>query len=168
MKRFAFLSLFAVMAIAVYAQASIAVFVADDGPTNVRNKPSGDIAMQLPTDGSMCLLLEKPTNGWWKVVDVWDAENEDNPSANLHGSTTGEYWVHHSVIGVGSRNYGGEKLVLREKPNAKAKAVYSFTEEILLRPIDIKGSWVKVKAPNGKIGWIQDEWLCDNPLTNCC
>lgn len=168
MKRFTFFSLFSLMVIAVYAQASISVFVSDEGPTNVRNKPKGDIAMQLPNEGSMCFLLEKPTNGWWKVVELWDAEDEDNPTATLHGSTTGEYWVHYSVVGIGTRNYGGERLTLREKPSAKAKAVYSFTDEILLRPIDIKGSWVKVKAPNGKIGWIHEDWLCSNPLTNCC
>lgn len=168
MKRFLLLSFLTVMAIAVYAQASISVFVADDSRTNVRNKPKGDVAMQLPNNVSCCFLLEKPTNGWWKVVQLWDAEDEDNPSVTLHGSTTGEYWVHYSVIGVDTRNYGGERLTLREKPSAKSKAVYSFTQEILLRPIDIKGHWVKVKAPNGKIGWIQDEWLCSNPLTNCC
>ena len=40
---------------------------------------------------------------------------------------------------------------------------------IELRPIDVKGSWVKVKTTDGKHeGWIESDWLCGNSLTNCC
>ena len=86
----------------------------------------------------------------------------------LKGSTTG-YWIHYSVLGMGTRNYGKEKLTLRQSPNAKSAAVYSFTKEIVLRPMDIKGDWVKVKTIDGKYtGWIEADWLCGNSLTNCC
>jgi hypothetical protein len=35
--------------------------------------------------------------------------------------------------------------------------------------MDIKGDWVKVKTIDGKYtGWIEEEWLCGNSLTNCC
>ena len=38
----------------------------------------------------------------------------------------------------------------------------------MLRPVDIRGNWVKVKTIDGKhTGWIESEWLCGNPLTNC-
>jgi len=39
----------------------------------------------------------------------------------------------------------------------------------LLRPMEIKDDWVKVKTIDGKYtGWIEIEWLCGNSLTNCC
>ena len=70
---------------------------------------------------------------------------------------------------MGTRNYGKQKLILRKSPNAKAAIVYSFTDEIMLRPMEIKGDWVKVKTTDGKYtGWIEIEWLCGNALTNCC
>ena len=110
--------------------------------------------------------VEKPTNGWWKIVgDDYDTGDEQG---TLKGSSTG-YWIHYSVLGVGTRNYGKQKLTLRQSPNAKSAAVYSFTKEIVLRPMDIKGDWVKVKTTDGKYtGWIEMDWLCGNSLTNCC
>jgi hypothetical protein len=35
--------------------------------------------------------------------------------------------------------------------------------------MEIKGDWVKVQTSDGKFtGWIEEEWLCGNALTNCC
>ena len=151
------------------AQDVLGVFVADadSGPTNIRSAPRGVIALSLPDTTSYILAVSNPTNGWWLVESLSDAEHVQD--IDLTGSSTGKYWIHHSVIGLGTRNYGGQKLVLRSAPSAKARATYSFTDEKLLHPIDVRGSWVKVKTADGKhTGWIEEIWLCDNPLTNCC
>ena len=70
---------------------------------------------------------------------------------------------------MGTRNYGGQTLYIRQSPSASAPVVYKFKKEIQLRPMDIKGEWVKVQTTDGKYtGWIEEEWLCGNSLTNCC
>ena len=66
-------------------------------------------------------------------------------------------------------NNGGQHLFLRSSPSAKARVVYTIKAETILRPVEIKGDWVKVKTSDGKgFGWIQAEWLCGNSVTNCC
>ncbi len=132
--------------------------------TNIRNAPKGSVVDRIPTESTAMFDVETPRNGWWKIVDN-SYSLPDQDAVNLKGSKTG-YWIHYSVLGIGTRNYGGQKLSLRSKPSGKV--VYSFTEEIMLRPVDIMGSWVKVKTIDGKhTGWIESEWLCGNPLTNC-
>ena len=155
------------MSATVFAQ-SIGVFTWDaSGPyTNIRNAPNGKVVDRIPTKEAAMILVEKPTKGWWKIIgnDYYTGDVQ----GILKGSYTG-YWIHYSVLAMGTRNYGHEKLSIRKSPDAKAAAIYKFTEEILLRPIEIKGDWVKVKSLDGKhTGWIEMEWLCGNSLTNCC
>jgi len=143
------------------------VYIADsDGAyTNVRNAPKGAVVAKIPTADNIMLNIESPQKGWWRVCDAtyWNVEGDE---VVMKGSETG-YWIHHSVIGNSTRNYGGQRLSLRKLPSAQAAVVFSFTEELLLHPVDIKGDWVKVT--DGKhTGWIESEWLCDNPVTNCC
>ena len=157
-----------IAALAVNAQ--VTAYISDSGPkTNIRNKPNGKVVMSLKSNVHYAFLLTSPVNGWWEIADIWNEENENDPSARLRGTNTREYWIHYSVIAVSTANYGGQRLSLRSEPSANAKVVYSFTEELVLRPMDYnKHGWVKVKCEsNGKIGWIEAEWLCGNSLTNC-
>jgi len=159
------------------AQTIDVYIVDDDGPfTNVRNSPNGGkVVDKIRVDISAMLTLEKPTNGWWRIVGdsyegFTDEENTDSDfkKYSLKGSTTG-YWIHHSVVGIGTRNYGGEHLPLRAEPKKASAVTYILKEEQIVRPIDVKDGWVKVKTNDGKgQGWIEEEWLCSNPLTNCC
>ena len=110
---------------------SIGVFTWDSKGkfTNVRNAPNGKIIDRIPTSEAAMIGVEKPTDGWWKIV----GDNYDTGDSQLKvkSSDTG-CWI-------------------------------------LLRPMDIKGDWVKVKTIDGKYtGWIEEEWLCGNALTNCC
>ena len=166
-KLFVLMTLMTWLSVDVSAQ-SLGVFTYDNSGkfTNVRNAPKGKVVDKIPTDVCAMIGVEKPTNGWWKLTDnTYETGDFDG---KLKGSTTG-YWIHYSVLAMGTRNYGKEKLTLRKLPDAKSVAVYSFTEEILLRPIEIKDDWVKVKTTDGKYtGWIEIEWLCGNSLTNCC
>lgn len=151
---------------------SLEVFIFDkDGPfSNVRNSPNGKVVDRIPVDACAMLGVEKPKNGWWRIAgDCYDAiGKEDFEEFQLKGSTTG-YWIHYSVIGVGTRNYGGQHLYLRSEPKDNAPVVYTIKEETTVRPVDIKGEWVKVKTTDGKgFGWILSEWLCGNSVTNCC
>ena len=167
-KTFLALAAFVLCTIAAHAQ-SIGVYLSDSkGPyTNIRNAPGGAIVDKLPVNEDFIFVVEEPRNGWWKIQDGV-CEPMDGDAKKLKGSRNG-YWIHYSVIGVSTSNYGGERLSLRQSPSSKATVVYSFKEEILLRPLDAKGEWVKVKTKDGKLtGWIEMEWLCGNPVTNCC
>ena len=167
------LSLFTMLLFAVLVNAqALGVFINDnDGPySNVRNSPAGQIVDRIPVNASAMLGVETPKNGWWRIVgDCYEAIGEvDFEEFKLKGSTTG-YWIHYSVIGVGTRNYGGQHLYLRSEPKARGSVVYTIKEETIVRPVEIKGDWVKVKTLDGKgFGWIEAEWLCGNSVTNCC
>ena len=175
-KRILLTMMFALCAILGRAQ-SVDVFIYDsDGPfSNVRNKPNGKIVDKIPVNASASLLVEKVSNGWWRIVgdtynrlrDEIDEDGEEWEDVMLKGSTTG-YWIHYSVIGTGTRNYGNEKLPLRSQPSKRASISYTLTGDQVVRPIDVQGDWVKVKTLDGKgVGWVEDEWLCSNPVTTC-
>lgn len=166
-KLFVLLMMMTCLSIGVSAQ-SLGVFTYDNSGkfTNVRNAPKGKVVDKIPTEVCAMIGVEKPTNGWWKIIgDTYDTGDDEG---TLKGSTTG-YWIHYSVLAMGTRNYGGQTLYIRQSPSASAPVVYKFKKEIQLRPMDIKGEWVKVQTFDGKFtGWIEAEWLCGNSLTNCC
>ena len=168
MKRIA-LVFFLLAGIAFSASAqSLTVFIYDtDGPyTNIRNAPKGKVVGKLPTNSDAMFNVVKCVNGWWQINkgEYWQPDDE---TGKLKGSTTG-YWVHKSCIAVSTRNYGGQKLLLRNTPSHQGALSYSFKDETMLRPIDIKGDWIKVQTFDGKhAGWIESEWLCGNSVTNC-
>ena len=133
--------------------------------TNVRNAPNGKIVDRIPTSEAAMIGIERPTNGWWRIVGNGYETGDDGNT--LKGSSTG-FWIHYSVLAMGTRNYGNQTLKLYKSADANSAVVYKFSKEILLRPIDMKGDWVKVKTIDGKYtGWIEAEWLCGNSLTNC-
>jgi len=166
MKHF-FLLLLAVTLFAnlAHAQDAIYVMVTDSDPiTNVRSAPNGKVVMTLLDTCSYILDITEPRNGWWKITEIECAEEATNIA--LEGSPTQQYWIHNSVIGSTTRNYGNQKWCLRSKPSIKGKPTYWFIDSIIVHPINVSGDWVKVKC-NGHIGWIEYEMLCFNPLTTC-
>ena len=169
MKKVLILFILFVTALGATAQDTMSAMLMDaDATTNIRNKPSGAVVMTLTTEKPYVFNLTTPQNGWWKILDYWNAE-DDEDATTLEGSDTGEYWIHFSVLSVDTRNYGGQELCLRDAPDENANVIFTFNQELSLMPMDIQDDWVKVKV-NGYdiIGWIEAEWLCSNPLTNCC
>jgi SH3-like domain-containing protein len=166
-KKLLLMALFMLAAIGVKAQYITVFFWDTVGDfTNIRNAPNGKIVEKVSTSIDAMLLVETPVNGWWSICDASYYE-PDGGLYKLSGSRSG-YYIHYSCIGVGTRNYGGQTLYLRATPSSRAKVVYSFKEELVLHPMDVKGDWVKVSTIDGKhTGWIQDDWLCGNPVTNC-
>lgn len=144
------------------------VYILDyDGPfTNLRDKPKGAVIGRISIEEYVVLGIDRVENGWWHVVrGEVELVGADEPTVYNDGVA----WIHQSVLGMATRNYAGQKLTLRAAPSDTAKAVYSFTDEIQVRPLAIDGEWVKVRTLNGKhTGWIKVEWLCGNPVSNCC
>lgn len=135
--------------------------------TNVRNAPKGKVVGKISTKLVVMVALENYNDGWWKLSGL--PENaEEATEIPLPASDSG-YWVHYSVVGFSTRNYGGQTLQLHASPDTDSPVTFSFSEEMQLHPVGVVDGWVKVKTDDGKhTGWIQDEWICDNPLTNCC
>ena len=169
MKKLLFLTFLFATVLAAGAQDTFSAFLSDDDiTTNIRNSPNGAVVISLSSEECYVFDLATPRNGWWRVVSFWNAENYDEDTS-LEGSDTNEYWIHYSVLAVDTRNYGGQTIYLRDAPDEDAAIVAQFDEEMRFRPVDIQGDWVKVKLDNTDIvGWIEAEWLCSNPLTNCC
>ena len=167
---FAFVVMFS--AFCLNAQKSLSVYVDDTTgtPTNIRSAPNGKIVGSLSDTCIYMLDVKNPQNGWWiieenSIFGICDhGDNEFDFSKKCKAA-----YIHYSVLGFSTRNYGGQRFVLYSKPSDKSAENYAFTEEIGLRPLDIKGDWVYVETYDKKHrGWIQLENICSNPLTNCC
>lgn len=169
MKKIVLLTILFVTAFTVGAQEKMLIaYLYGDSSSYILNKPSGATVMTLPYDEPYMFSLSSPQDGWWKIHDLWNAADDEDPTS-LAGSDTGEYWIHFSDLCLGSSNYGGQELHLRAAPHQDADIVFTFNQELILMPLDFEDDWVKVMVDGSDIvGWIENEWLCSNPLTNCC
>lgn len=170
MKKIVLMTVLLVTAFTASAQEIMLMAYLDCDPpmAYILNKPSGATVMTLPCDEPYLFTLTSPQDGWWKINDLCNAADDEDPTS-LAGSDTGEYWIHYSALGLGTSNYGGQELYLRAAPHQDADIIFTFNQELTLMPLDIEGDWIKVKVDGcDVIGWIENEWLCCNPLTNCC
>lgn len=131
--------------------------------TNVRKEPKGAIIYQMVRkneEEEFLIDLSQAQGGWFKVTAI----------EGMDGAVAIDYtaaWVHGSVLGVNTKNYGGETITIYEEATPKAPLVTSTTEVLYnLSLVDICGEWVKVKGKDFT-GWIQQQWLCGSSLTNC-
>jgi SH3-like domain-containing protein len=139
-----------------------------DSTTNLRNAPGGRVVAVVINNAAHEVVLDKPTNGWWQVYEVNNVENPDDTTNYLVGSDTGRYWIHSSVVGFDTRNYGTSTILpLRAKPSSDARVTHRMRGEHHVSPIDVDGDWVKVRTADGHEGWLEQEWICPNPLTTC-
>ena len=121
MKRIIILAVVFFTALAGSAQATMIAYLSNDElTTNILNKPRGATAMTLSSEVAYIFSLTSPTDGWWKIEEICNAEDDEDPTAVLTGSDTGEYWIHYSALGLGTRNYGGQSLTLRTDPDEDA------------------------------------------------
>jgi len=141
------------------------IFDLDDLPTNVRNKPKGDIILKLPKTGDYEVYLKGELNGWFKVDEI-DEINENKIHENVDG------FIHGSILAAATRNYGGEKIHIYKQANDMSDIVYTLTQEtmVFLVSSNKKGNWLKVRIKTDKSiyeGWIRSDWLCGSIRTNC-
>lgn len=144
---------------------SLTVFLNDPDltGTNVRKKPKGAIIYQMVRkneEEEFLIDLSQAQEGWFKVTGM----------EGMDGAIELDYeaaWVHGSVLGINTKNYGGETIPIYEEASTKAPLVTSTTEVLYnLSLVDICGEWVKVKGEHFT-GWVQQHWLCGSSLTNC-
>ena len=172
MKKMILTTVIMVFALSVYAQRSAGAYICDNSgtPTNVRNAPNGKVVQKLPfIDGGYFLSLLELKNYLWNIdpiVDIYVVE--DYEQLQLKGSKTG-YWLHYSVLQFNIA--GDHENVLRKTPSAKGqplKLEISYLFEVGLRPLEIRGEWIKVITTDQRYtGWMPIDKICDNPLTTC-
>lgn len=149
--------------------ATLRVYVADPSgtPTNVRDKPKGKIVGSLkPGDDFIVWLIRCEASGWCLIEGV---DTVDAGEVGLR-SPSGELWMHSSILGFTTRNYGGQSLTLRAAPGPTARPVVTFRGEKAMRPLGLSedGEWVKAVTLDKKHqGWLPMEWVCGNPVTTC-
>lgn len=143
------------------------VFVYLDDPdvsgTNIRKSPGGEVVLKLIKDDQnpeFSFHLTEARDNWFKIEDPIFGMEDEFEIPNGIG------WVHGSVIGVDTRNYGGEELRLLDAPYDGAVVGVIKKESYGLKIKDLCGDWVKVEH-NGMTGWVGSEWLCGNPVTSC-
>lgn len=144
----------------------IASFYGTEPKINIRTAPNGKIVYTTPQTGSYCFNIIKVENGWCLIDGNSIYEAEESIDTDLKGSDTG-YWVHSSCIGAKGVGAGG--VTLYASPDEKSQVAFKSDDETLIEPIEIRGEWVKVRASaSKKEGWMRNDMICSNPLTNCC
>ena len=140
----------------------------DQTDVNVRATPGGTILFKLDhNEPGYTVELYEAWNGWFRISP--EIETVDQDPIVLKSK---QAWIHGSQLGAGTRNYGGQKLTFRTRPNANSPIVFTINEEIGVSYVDMVKGWIKVKYTPEKskksfVGWIETEWLCPNPVTNC-
>ena len=158
-------------AFAICASAQIGAYVLDNVGeyTNIRNAPRGKVVKRLTREYSYMIMMRvrNVRDGWWEIVPNTLVTADDGMMVNLD-NVEGPCYIHYSVIALDTRNYGGQRLCLRKSPSKDGAVTFSFLDEISVRPIGVRGGWVKVQTTDRKhTGWIEYKWLCPNPLTDC-
>lgn len=149
------------------------VYVADEPGelvTNIRNAPGGEVLMELRHDieeAYYILDLDQYVDGWFRIKGKINGVVDHEIPAGEEG------WIHYSVIAADTRNYGGQTINFYAEPDENSKINGSLNHESGgLRIIEACDEWVHCSYHNRNTGekvegWIKNEWLCGNPLTNC-
>ena len=133
----------------------------DTNGTNLRKRPNGEIIYVLKTQyGNVEFRLSESKDNWFKItnIDTYDDIIEPIPD---------NCWIHGSLLGAKTRNYGGQPIALYKTPDTTQMAFIIYEQDVILSFNAMCGSdWVQVNY-NGELGWIQSKWLCSNPVTTC-
>lgn len=152
----------------------VSAFVSDEPGepyTNIRNAPGGEVILKLPhesEDDYFILEIDQYVSGWFRIKGTINGKTDYEIPPGEEG------WIHHSVISAGSRNYGNQPIHFYEEPNEDTEVNVVLDYESSLIIYEACGEWVRCSyydyETGDKVegGWIKTEWLCGNPLTNCC
>lgn len=130
--------------------------------TNIRKTPGGEVVLQLPYGkDDYFLTIVDQKDGWFKVSSIEGIEvSYDLPE--------GGAWVHNSVVGAGTRNYGNQHIVIYLLASENSKKLDVIKIETAVHVLEICNDFVKIKTATGnQVGWVKKEWICGNPLTTC-
>ena len=142
---------------------SIEVYVEPSGgAVLLYDAPKGKTVCTLEEKGEYMFSVCSPKNGWWRIC------SKINTGEASEIEVSAPTWIYYSELAVRTRNYGAQTLSLYAAASTTSKVLYTFSSELLLRPMEIHGDWCKVQTIDAKYtGWIQQRWLCGNAVTTC-
>lgn len=136
--------------------------------TNIRNKPSGDIVLQLPwgeLEEEYMITVVEFVDGWFRIEGTIIGTEED---IEIPG---GMGWVHPSVVATDTRNYDNQSISLYECPEETCKVTSTIDQESGgLKVLTACRDWVLIELSYDdyyRKGWMKTKWCCGNPLTSC-
>ena len=173
MKKLVFILLLVLSNLALAESLSVFLSDEDEKPTDLFNKPNGEVIYQLKGNDKSAYAIELAAckDEWCKIEAIYDYDQPEGKNEVKINSP--EVWIATEFLGLCSRNYGGQELKLYLEPSEKSAVAHSFKEELCFEPLDFKKInnqlWVKVRNVENKnqSGWILDEWLCNSARTTC-
>lgn len=140
----------------------------DTTGSNIRSSPGGNIISTLhytPENFVYFITAYVAHNGWIKIDDLIRGMDSD---IKLPSNVC---WIHGSILSVDTRNYGGEIISVYAESDRSSIVINKIEKEMTgLTLLDLCGNWAEVEWTEDEMifsGWIEIEWLCGNPLTNC-
>ena len=132
----------------------------DSSGLYIYDYPNGSIIKKLfknEMDFEYYLNITEAKDGWFKIErTIYGQENDFKITNN-------QAWVHGAVL---SKDNPSPIDVLDNPENGKIIGTLpECYREIKL--LDMCGTWVKVEYKGIK-GWVNNKFLCGNPLTSCC
>jgi len=132
----------------------------DSSGLNIYDTPNGSIIKTLyknQMDFEYFLTVTESKEGWFKIErTIYGMENDFTIQNN-------QAWVHGAVL---SKDNPSAIDVLDNPENGKI--IGSLPESYRkIKLLDMCGKWVKVEY-KGIRGWVNNKFLCGNPLTSCC
>jgi len=132
----------------------------DSSGLYIYDSPKGSIIKKLfknEMDFEYFLNVTEAKDGWFKIEKtIYGMENDfkiPNDQAWVHGSLLSK--DNPSAIDVLDNPKNGK--IIGTLPESYRK----------IKLLDMCGTWVKVEY-NGIKGWVNNKFLCGNPLTSCC
>lgn len=128
----------------------------DPNGINLRDGPNGTIikTLERPEYGYIFSIV-RGENDWFRVLKI---DTVDDGEIKM---TQGVLWIHSSVIGI--RTNWDASILDAPKKGKQMGLVPADTD---LRILDLKSGRVKIEY-QGKIGWVDAQMLCGNPVTTC-
>lgn len=135
----------------------------DRNGSNVRSAPSAQSQIINQVDNMTTVLhITGIQNGWFQVDRIYDAASEGGDVDVFKGLG----WVHASIVGGDGVGSNGTKLF--QTATEKSKLLASIGVEKGIGLISCKGKWAYVQSRRDKLkGWVKNQTMCTNPLSNC-
>lgn len=137
----------------------------DDAPTNMRDTPNGKVIQKLPQGEDYMFNIIAQRDGWFQITDLISFSEEIEIQ-----KTSG--WIHASVVGASTRFCCDEGVPLYKYPDASDEFYIDqipFERSIKIKELYADYAFVTFKSESEKSleGWINQEWICGNPVTTC-
>ncbi len=128
---------------------------------------SNQLILYKSIDGNELEKIKPDEEAGW-VVQI--KESQDDYYLIYIRDLKLEGWVKKGSLGLNTRNYDGQEIILYEFADKSSKSVGYLAYEQTVIVLDVCGEWAYVEG-GGKAGiirgWIEPGMQCGNPYTTC-